>query len=386
MLIGSFMSARWWTVVAAAGVILAALYLLWAYQRVFHGEPDEENTTFRELILREGLVLLPFIAAIVFVGVYPKPMLDRIEPSVDALDRARRGEDRLRRARARRPNRRRRASDLRTGSGHVQWPRGHWWALSPLIVLLGGAMFLLLAGALTPVWPRGLYAAITSATAVAAAVLAMIQWDDITDEGVSTLVGGALAFDTFSMFFTITACVAVLLVALISDDYLRREGLDGPEYYALYLVAAVGGSRDGVGQRPDRPVPRSGDALPRLLRPRRRSPASHEEPGSGHQVLHPRRLRLGVPAVRHCSHLRRRRVDEHHRDRRPPAERRAGGEQRRPDPCRHRPPPRRARVQGLCRAVPHLGARRLRRCAITGHGIHGRGRQRSPPSAPWCGC
>jgi len=85
VLIGSFLTARWWTVVAAAGVILAALYLLWAYQRVFHGEPDEENSTFREMSLREGLVLLPFIAAIVFVGVYPKPMLERIEPSVDAL-------------------------------------------------------------------------------------------------------------------------------------------------------------------------------------------------------------------------------------------------------------------------------------------------------------
>ena len=120
-------------------------------------------------------------------------------------------------------------------------PEVTWWALSPLLVLLGGAMLLLLAGALTPPWPRGLYAAFTSATAIAAAVLAMIQWDDITDEGVRTLVGDALAFDTFSMFFTITACVAVLLVALISDDYLRREGLDGPEYYALYLVAAVGG-------------------------------------------------------------------------------------------------------------------------------------------------
>ena len=85
ILIGSFLTARWWTVVAAAGVILAALYLLWAYQRVFHGEPDEENSTFRELSWREGLVLVPFIAAIVFVGVYPKPMLERIEPSVDAL-------------------------------------------------------------------------------------------------------------------------------------------------------------------------------------------------------------------------------------------------------------------------------------------------------------
>jgi len=85
ILLGSFQTARWWTVVATAGVILAALYLLWAYQRVFHGEPDEDNQTFPELKFKEGLVLLPFLAAIVFCGVYPKPLLDRIEPSVDRL-------------------------------------------------------------------------------------------------------------------------------------------------------------------------------------------------------------------------------------------------------------------------------------------------------------
>ena len=85
ILIGSFETARWWTVVATAGVILAALYLLWAYQRVFHGEPDEANTAFPELRAQEALVLLPFIAAIVFTGVYPKPLLDRIEPSVEVL-------------------------------------------------------------------------------------------------------------------------------------------------------------------------------------------------------------------------------------------------------------------------------------------------------------
>ena len=72
-------------VVAAVGVILAAVYLLWAYQRVFHGTPDEANRTFREMSLREGLVMAPLVALIVFCGVYPKPMLDRIEPSVKAL-------------------------------------------------------------------------------------------------------------------------------------------------------------------------------------------------------------------------------------------------------------------------------------------------------------
>lgn len=85
ILTGSFLTARWWTVVAATGVILAALYLLWAYQRVFHGEPDDDNRTFPELRLKEGVVLLPFIGLIVFCGVYPKPLLDRIEPSVKAL-------------------------------------------------------------------------------------------------------------------------------------------------------------------------------------------------------------------------------------------------------------------------------------------------------------
>ena len=85
ILIGSFLTARWWVVVAATGVILAALYLLWAYQRVFHGEPDEENRSFAELRWREGLLLLPFIGIIVFTGIYPKPMLERIEPAVHSL-------------------------------------------------------------------------------------------------------------------------------------------------------------------------------------------------------------------------------------------------------------------------------------------------------------
>ena len=85
VLIGSFETARWWTVVAATGVILAALYLLWAYQRVFHGEPDEANSSFPELKLREGALLLVFIAIIGFTGLYPKPVLSRIEPSVEKL-------------------------------------------------------------------------------------------------------------------------------------------------------------------------------------------------------------------------------------------------------------------------------------------------------------
>ena len=69
----------------------------------------------------------------------------------------------------------------------------------------------------------------------------MVLWDDVTDNGTSTLVGGALAFDPFALFVTMTICLSIILVALTSDDYLRREVLDGPEVYALFLVAATGG-------------------------------------------------------------------------------------------------------------------------------------------------
>jgi NADH-quinone oxidoreductase subunit M len=85
VLIGSFATRRWWAVVAAAGVILAALYLLWAYQRVFHGEPEGENADMPDMTWREGLIMAPMVGLIVFLGVYPKPVLDRMEPSVDRL-------------------------------------------------------------------------------------------------------------------------------------------------------------------------------------------------------------------------------------------------------------------------------------------------------------
>ena len=122
-----------------------------------------------------------------------------------------------------------------------QGPEVSWFALSPMLVLVGTALFLLLAGALTPQWPRGLYTLVTAVAGGAAGALSMVLWDDVTDNGTSTLVGGALAFDPFALFVTITICAAVVLVSLTSDDYLRREVIDGPEVYALFLVAATGG-------------------------------------------------------------------------------------------------------------------------------------------------
>jgi NADH-quinone oxidoreductase subunit N len=120
-------------------------------------------------------------------------------------------------------------------------PPVDWFALSPLLVLLGAAMILLVVGALVPRWPRHLFPAFTAAAGLATMILCFFLWDDITDDGATTLVGGTLRFDVFTMFITITIAAAVVLVAFVTDDYLRREDLEGPEVYALYLLAAIGG-------------------------------------------------------------------------------------------------------------------------------------------------
>lgn len=87
ILIGTFLSHRWWAVVATSGVVLSAIYMLWAYQRIFHGKQSEEvaKEGFKEITKKELALILPLIALIIFLGVYPKPVLDRINPTVNAL-------------------------------------------------------------------------------------------------------------------------------------------------------------------------------------------------------------------------------------------------------------------------------------------------------------
>ena len=120
-------------------------------------------------------------------------------------------------------------------------PSVEWWHISPIIALVSGALVLLVAGALTPTWPRGLYAAFTAATTIAAGVFAALQWDEILDTEPTTLLSRSLAFDTLTQFLTITICAATLLVALVTSDELHRTNSDGPEVYALMLIAATGG-------------------------------------------------------------------------------------------------------------------------------------------------
>jgi NADH-quinone oxidoreductase subunit M len=81
-LLGTFVAHRWWAVVATTGVILAAVYMLWMFQRVFTGVPEGENTKVHDVTVREVVVVAPLLVLSLFIGLYPKPVIDRVEPTV----------------------------------------------------------------------------------------------------------------------------------------------------------------------------------------------------------------------------------------------------------------------------------------------------------------
>lgn len=85
VLVGTFLTDRWWAVIATTAVISGAIYMLWAYQRVFHGRATGANATIPDISLREAAAIAPLLAGIIYLGVYPTPFLDRITPSVDHL-------------------------------------------------------------------------------------------------------------------------------------------------------------------------------------------------------------------------------------------------------------------------------------------------------------
>jgi len=84
ILLGAFAVSPAWTAVAASGVILGAIYMLWMYRRAILGPVTRsENERLADLNAREKILLAPIIALIVFMGVYPRPFLHRMRPAID---------------------------------------------------------------------------------------------------------------------------------------------------------------------------------------------------------------------------------------------------------------------------------------------------------------
>jgi NADH-quinone oxidoreductase subunit M len=83
VLLGAFRTNVWWAALAAVGVILSAVYMLWMFQRVIFGPVTHaENEQLRDLSLRERLVFVPLLILIFWMGVAPQAFIDRAEPAL----------------------------------------------------------------------------------------------------------------------------------------------------------------------------------------------------------------------------------------------------------------------------------------------------------------
>ncbi|MEW6050158.1 MAG: NADH-quinone oxidoreductase subunit M [Candidatus Zixiibacteriota bacterium] len=83
ILLGTFRSNQTYAILAASGVVLAACYMLWMYQRVIFGTVTrKENEGLRDLSVREKVILTPLVVLIFWIGIYPKPFFERLEPAI----------------------------------------------------------------------------------------------------------------------------------------------------------------------------------------------------------------------------------------------------------------------------------------------------------------
>ncbi len=83
---GIFVEHKWWAAFAASGIVLGAAYMLWLYQRTMFGTVDNpKNENLPDVGLREFATFVPLLILAVWIGLYPKPFIDRLDTSVDRV-------------------------------------------------------------------------------------------------------------------------------------------------------------------------------------------------------------------------------------------------------------------------------------------------------------
>jgi NADH-quinone oxidoreductase subunit N len=133
------------------------------------------------------------------------------------------------------------AAATHAASQSIRVPPIRWLAILPPIIMIGGAVLLL---GLASLVRRPLRVAVSTAATVvisgSSLGIAIWQWTDVQDHGPHTYVANAVVMDGFSVLVTMLVAIAMMLSALVSDGYLRREGVEGAEYHVLAMVSASG--------------------------------------------------------------------------------------------------------------------------------------------------
>ena len=129
----------------------------------------------------------------------------------------------------------------------IHTPHVDYLSILPMMIMMGGALLLMVASSLfRKILGVGTGTAVAVVTAVAALVAALVQWDHVITHGPQVTIAGAIAFDGFDVFVQVTVAIAMLLTALIGDGYLRREGVEGPEFHVLAMLSASGAMMMGA--------------------------------------------------------------------------------------------------------------------------------------------
>jgi NADH-quinone oxidoreductase subunit N len=123
----------------------------------------------------------------------------------------------------------------------IRIPHIDYLSILPLLIMMGGAVVLMGASSMfRRVLGVGSGTLVASVVSIAALVAALYQWDDVATHGAKVTIAGAIAYDGFDVFVQIVVSIAMLLTALAADGYLRREGVDGPEFHVLAMMSAGG--------------------------------------------------------------------------------------------------------------------------------------------------
>lgn len=85
LLLGVYQFNGWYAAAAGTTIILGAVYMLKMFQHTMLGDVKTGTSTFEDVSLSEKLVLIPIVALVILIGVYPKPLLDLSAPAVNHL-------------------------------------------------------------------------------------------------------------------------------------------------------------------------------------------------------------------------------------------------------------------------------------------------------------
>jgi NADH-quinone oxidoreductase subunit N len=129
----------------------------------------------------------------------------------------------------------------------IHTPHVDYLSILPMLIMMGGAVVLMVVSSLfRKVLGVGSGTFVAAAVSAAALAAALFQWDEVATHGAKVTIAGAIAFDGFDVFIQITVAIAMLLTALVGDGYLRREGVEGPEFHVLAMMSASGAMMMGA--------------------------------------------------------------------------------------------------------------------------------------------